>query len=187
MKNCCEFSLSADPGRFFRFERVMLSSCECRYFIPMRFLEENGRLTVRYDCSGYSPISSYRIERTEDVLFILEKAVLILQHSAEYLIDPHRIALTARTVFYSRKEGDIRVAFVPLKNPVRDTASAAASFLAELSGDLEDGGLPLLQALQKNILENNLNPAAIIREIGLLRRKPGPLHRKPGSRTSGAS
>ena len=173
-----EFRLKAEPDRFFRFERVMLSG-GCRYFIPMRFFEEDGSLLVQYNCSGFSPLSRYRIERTEDVLYILEKTALIMQHSAEYLIDPRRIALSTKTVFYNHEDGDIRIAFVPLKRPREEPAEAVSVFIKELSRDLEDGGLPLLERLRRNIIGNNLNAEGIIRQIGLVRQETH------GLRTSG--
>ena len=73
-----EFKVEFSKCDMKEFERVMLSSGQCSFFMPMGFMgSENGE-AICYDCSGFSPLSMYRIERTEDALYLLEQVLLIL-------------------------------------------------------------------------------------------------------------
>ena len=50
------------------FERVMLSSGQCSFFMPMGVMgSENGEASC-YDCSGVAPRSRYRLEGTEEAV-----------------------------------------------------------------------------------------------------------------------
>ena len=57
------------------------------------------------DCSGFSPLSMYRIERTEDALYLLEQVLLILGKAVEYLITPANITLTTDNGFLQQRDG----------------------------------------------------------------------------------
>ena len=81
-----EFKVEFSKCDMKEFERVMLSSGQCSFFMPMGFMgSENGE-AICYDCSGFSPLSMYRIERTEDALYLLEQVLLILGKAVEYLL-----------------------------------------------------------------------------------------------------
>ena len=78
-----EFKVEFSKCDMQEFERIMLSSGQCSFFMPMGFMgSENGE-TICYDCSGFSPLSMYRIERTEDALYLLEQVLLILGQAVE--------------------------------------------------------------------------------------------------------
>ena len=83
------------------FERAMLSSGECSYLLPMMFISGGSKHVVYYDCKGFVPLSRYRVDKTEDALFILEKVLIILTNAIGYLITPAKIFLSTDTVFYN--------------------------------------------------------------------------------------
>lgn len=52
-----EFKVEFSKCDMKEFERVMLSSGQCSFFMPMGFMgSENGE-AICYDCSGFSPLS----------------------------------------------------------------------------------------------------------------------------------
>ena len=121
-----EFKVEFSKCDMKEFERVMLSSGQCSFFMPMGFMgSENGE-AICYDCSGFSPLSMYRIERTEDALYLLEQVLLILGKAVEYLITPANITLTTDTVFYSKETGEVKIAYVPVEGEAHHSISAAA-------------------------------------------------------------
>ena len=87
------------------FERAMLSSGECRDLLPMMFISGDSKHVVYYDCKGFAPLSRYRVDKTEDALFILEKVLIILSSTIEYLITPAKVSLSTDTVFYNAETG----------------------------------------------------------------------------------
>ena len=109
-----EYKITFKENTFHEYERVMLTSGDCSYLIPMAFIGENGKETAYYNCSGFAALSTYSIEKTDDALFVLEKVMLILGHVAEYLISPAKVTLTDKTVFYCAESSEIRIAYVPL-------------------------------------------------------------------------
>ena len=101
---------------FYRHEQIVLTEGNCPGFLPMTFLLDSGCMYVKYACGGFLPLSRFRIEETADVLYIMEKTLLILHTCPEYLLAPERLLLRTDTVFYNKKYDDLRIAFVPLRN-----------------------------------------------------------------------
>ena len=79
-----EFKVKLEENAIRDFEKIMLTSGECSIFMPMGFISENGCEYGRYNCSGFAPLSGYRVERTEDALYILENVLLILGSGVFY-------------------------------------------------------------------------------------------------------
>ncbi len=103
--------LSSNP--YYRHEQIILSSGTPEGYLPMSFLRTSQGLTIRYEAGGYLPLSAFRIERTEDVLYLMDRTVGILHASPGYLLDPERILLRADTVFYGKDQDDLRIAYLP--------------------------------------------------------------------------
>ncbi len=110
---------------FYRHEQAVLAEGECPGFLPMSFIREGRGVTVRYETGGLQPISSYRIERTEDVLFLMERVIMVIHMAPEYLLSPQRIILRTDTAFYSRDRDDLRLAFLP--RPQEDPGALPAA------------------------------------------------------------
>ena len=96
-----EYRLCFREDSILDFERVMLSSGECSYLLPMVFVSGDSKHVAYYDCKGFVPLSRYRVDRTEDALFILERVLIILSSAIEYLITPAKIFLSTDTVFFN--------------------------------------------------------------------------------------
>lgn len=159
------------PDRFYPHEIVMLSDGSCPLFFPTVFIREDGQVLAVYDCSRHAPLGSFRIEKTEDALFLLEKVLLLVHRSSEYLIMPERILLSAGTVFYDEDSGSVRVAFVPVPEPGCDLQQSILRFLGELMTDLCDVNQPHLEQLAQTIQRRSLNLRDMLTLTGLTRRQ----------------
>ena len=170
MWNTEEFKLRLAEGTVFDHERIMLSSGDCSCFMPMVFMNEGGRVTAYYDCSGYTPLSKYRVESTDDALYILEKVAIILNNSVEYLITPSRITLAPQTVFFNESTGDIRIAYVPSANKKAGLKANIITLIGQLKVNIRDNRVYELDDLARAIYYSNYNLRDLINKIGLLRR-----------------
>ena len=168
------YQITTERDLFYQFERVMLTDSGCRFFIPMHFMFEDDQLCAVYECSGYAPLSSFRVERTEDALYIMEKTCLILHRAPEYLIDPERITLTSDMVFYQIESSDVRIAFLPRKHDSTNLRKRLILFLAELKKDIRDHEAPLLDQLARSMYYGSLDMLSLITQIGILRRSFDP-------------
>jgi len=165
-----EFKVKLEPNTIREFERVMLSSGECSLFMPMGFISEEDGETVCYDCSGFSPLSSYRIERTDDALYILERVLLIAGNSVEYLITPSRIALNMNTVFYNKETGEVKIAYVPLKQETVSLRKNLVAFIELLKRELCDGHESYLTEASRYIRYHNYYLRDMVNKVSLFRR-----------------
>ena len=166
-----EYKIVLKEDAIYDFERIMLSSGECQLFMPMVFMDESDHQTAYYDCGGFSPLCKYRIDRTEDALYILEKTLLILSKSVEYLLTPARVMLTTETVFYDKENGDIKIAYVPVTGEAVSLRRTLITFIAQIKTDVMDGQTRYLDELANLIYRNNYHIRDIINKVGLMRRE----------------
>lgn len=171
MWNNREFRIRLEENAMRDYERVMLTSGECSYFMPMGFMGEDGGEVVCYDCSGFAPISSYRIEKTEDALYILESVLVIIGRAVEYLITPAKITVSADTVFYNKETGQVKIAYVPMRNAGAGLRKNLASFIEQLRADICDGHEQYLMESAKYILYHNYYIKEMVNKIGLFKRQ----------------
>jgi len=171
MWNNREFRIRLEENTMRHYERVMLTSGECNFFMPMGFMGEDSGEVVCYDCSGFAPISSYRIEKTEDALFILEAVLLIIGKSVEYLITPSRITVTADTVFYNKETGQVKIAYVPMRGKNIDLRRNLAIFIRQLKRDVCDGKERYLVEAARYILCNNYYIREMVNKVGVFKRQ----------------
>ena len=92
---------------------------------------------------------------------------------------PERILLRCQTVFFSKKDDRIKIAYVP--RPRNDAAPGAGSIsgfhrelillLTQLKQDLRDGHADLLTRLIREIYYQALDTKSLLRQIGLLRKE----------------
>lgn len=180
------YTLRFNSNPFYRHEQVILAAGTFDGFLPMTFLRSASGLTVRYEPSGFLPLSGYRIERTQDALYLMEKTVLILHTAAEYLLAPERLTLRTNTVFYSRERDDLRIAFLP-RCAIRDETSESGNlpgtggpspmqrelilFLAQLKQDICDQHGAYVLRLARELYYSSPSTSDMLRSIGLLRRE----------------
>lgn len=166
-----DFTMRVEENTFKNYERIMLTSGECSFFMPMGFFGEDGCEVVSYDCSGFAPLSSYRIEKTEDALFILENVLIIVGKSVEYLITPAKIKVTTDTVFYNRETGQVKIAYIPNSGENVNLRTNIALFIGQLGEDIIDDNKGCLMEIAKLITYNNYYIREIVNKIGLCRRQ----------------
>ncbi|MDD6311434.1 MAG: DUF6382 domain-containing protein [Firmicutes bacterium] len=166
-----EFKLAIAENSIYEHERIMLSSGSCSYLLPMDFVGENGKSVAYYSCSGFAPLSSYRIERTDDALFILEKVLLMLNQVVEYLISPARVTLTLDTIFYNIETGEIKIAYVPIAEKKANLKFNMLVLISQLKKELYDGDAAYLDKIAQLIHYNNYEIRDIVNCIGRFRRE----------------
>ena len=166
-----EFRIKLEENTFRDYEKVMLTSGECSFFMPMGFMGESGGEVVSYNCSGYAPLSSYRVERTEDALYILERVLIILGKSVEYLITPARIMVTEDTVFYNKETGQVKIAYVPVQGEKASIRSNLAVFIKQLKDNICDGHEKYLDESLKFIMYHNYYIREMVNKVGMFRRQ----------------
>lgn len=153
------------------FERVMLSSGECAHLLPMIFVSGNSQHVAYYDCKGFVPLSRYRVDKTEDALFILERVLIILSSAIEYLITPAKISLSTDTVFFNTETGDIKIAYVPVKEVPAGSSRNLLRLIAQLKADVTDGYRDYLDRFAAMVYGNNYHLRELTDRMGLLRRE----------------
>ena len=197
-----DYTLHFNRNPFYRHEQIILAAGTCDGYLPMSYLRGSDGLTARYEAGGYLPLSGFRIERTQDVLYLMERTVRIPHISPEHLLAPERVTLRTDTVFYCRERDDLRIAFLPvpetessISNSTDERTHASASrpgrsivppfqrrlvqYLAQLKQDLKDPHMSYLLRLAKDLCYNRPDTADILRTIGLLRRELDALPKTP--------
>lgn len=166
-----EFKIKISSGSMKTFEKIMLTSGQCSYFMPMGFMGSEKGETVYYDCSGFAPLSRFRIERTEDALYLLEKTLIILAGSVEYLITPAKIVLNTDTVFYNKDTGEVKITYVPASGSSANLRMNIVKFIGQLRADICDGKEKYLDSAARYIYHNNYYVKDMINKIGLFKRQ----------------
>lgn len=171
MWNNSEFRLTLEENTFRDYEKIMLTSGDCSCFMPMVFIGEDGEEVVCYDCSGFAPLSSYRVEKTDDALYILECVFLLVGRSVEYLITPAKITISTDTVFYNKETGQVKMAYVPTKDESTSIRNNLAQFAEQLKEDICDGKQEYLDNVIKFITYHNYYIREMVNKIGLFKRQ----------------
>lgn len=166
-----EYTMCFREDSILDFERVMLSSGECSYLLPMLFVSSDSKHVAYYDCKGFVPLSRYRVDRTEDALFILERVLIILSSAIEYLITPAKISLSTDTVFFNVETGEIKIAYVPVKEEPAGSSRNLLRFIAQLKSEVTDGHREYLDRFAAIVYRNNYHLRELTDRMGLLRRE----------------
>ncbi len=166
-----EYKLCFKEDSILDFERIMLSSGECDYLLPMLFLGGSSRQVAYYDCRGFVPLSRYRVDRTEDALFILERVLIILSRAIEYLITPAKVSLSTDTVFFNAETGEIKIAYVPVKEVPAGSSINLLRLIAQLKADVTDEYKSYLDRFAAVVYGNNYHLRELTDRMGLLRRE----------------
>lgn len=166
-----EFKVKMEVDTIRDFERIMLTSGDCSLFMPMGFICEEEGEVVSYHCSGFAPLSSYRIERTDDALYILERVLIILGKSVEYLITPARITLNLNTVFYNQETGEIKIAFMPMEKKNISLRKNLVDFINLLRREICDGYEMYILETARYIHYHNYYLQDMVKKVAVFRRQ----------------
>ena len=164
------FDYTFEPGRLRPHEVAMLGSGQFNGFFHTSFLFGAEKVTAVYECDGYAPLSTFRIEQTGDVLYVLEKILLILQCCPEYMIVPERVLLIPETVFYRLETGDVRMTFIPVVGDA-DIHRNILLFLARAKVDLCDPFTSYIDRFVGRSCSENLDISSMLTLAGVLRRE----------------
>lgn len=166
-----EFKIRLEENTMRNYEKIMLTSGECNLFMPMGFIGDDNGEVVCYDCSGYAPLSSYSVEKTEDALYILECVLLIVGRAIEYLITPARITINEETVFYNKETGKVKIAYVPLSGEQNSIRGNLVSFIDQLKVNICDGNEKYLDEAARFITYHNYYIREMVNKVGLFKRQ----------------
>lgn len=166
-----EYRMEIKDDSVLDFEKVMLTSGECNHLLPMIFIGESSEQVAYYDCHGFTPLSRYRIERTEDAFFIIEKVLVIMSCIMDYLLSPAKVMLTTETVFFNTETGDIKIAYVPTHESPDSLRKHLLILTAQLKADISDGYAGYLDRFARTVHQNNYHMRDLINSVGSLRRE----------------
>ncbi len=153
------------------FERKVLESGLCDFAIPMSFYRHHGMQKIRYECSGYVAFSEVNLSDTSHVFEIIEKTLLALKKSGEYLIDPGKILLNQDTIYVHHRHKDVRIAYVPgLLKGNRGQQNVFEFFLIA-EERIPTSGKEYIQKLKEEVIINNRSLTDLITIIGEIRRE----------------
>ena len=171
MWNKNEYRICLRDGAILDYEKVMLASGECSHLFPMFFIGAKAEQFAYYDCRGFTPLSKYRIDRTEDAFFILEKVILIMSSVVEYLISPSKLLLTTDTVFFNVETGEIKIAYVPVPEGSGGVRRNLLTFISQLKSDIGDCRSGYIDDFANQVNRNNCRLRDLSNRIGLIRRE----------------
>jgi hypothetical protein len=153
------------------FEKKVLESGLCDFAVPMSFYRQNGMQKIRYECSGYVALSEANLSDTSNVFEIIEKTLLALKKSGEYLIDPGKILLNQDTIYVHHKHKDVRIAYVPgIYKGIRGHQNLLEFFLI-VEERIPASGKGYIQKLKEEVIINNRSLTDLITIIGEIRRE----------------
>lgn len=166
-----QFRVRLEEDTVNNFERIMLTSGECKGFIPMGFINDDGKEYGFYECSGFAPLKCYRIERTEDALYIMENVLLILEKGIEFFINPAKVTVTCDTVFYNKDTGQVKIAYVPVHGPEYDLKRNLSDFAEQIRSDICDGKQEYIYDIVKYICLHNYGLREAADRLALMKRR----------------
>lgn len=163
------YDLTFEEGRIREFEKNVLALDTSGYFMPMSFVGFENKEYVTYDCSGYIPVSRWNMMHTELMLEIIERVILILSHSGEYLILPERITLNENTVFYNRENREVKIAYIPNEN--NDAGKNIMMFLMSMKDKIPENERFVITKLIQMTERNNYSIRELLNVIIAIKRK----------------
>jgi len=153
------------------FERKVLESGLCDFAVPMTFFRQNGKQKIRYECSGYVALSEIDLTDTDNVFEIIEKTMLALRKSGEFLIEPGKIRLTPDTVYVHNRHKDVRIAYVPGLREGNRLQQHLLEFILLVEERIPRSGKVFTSQLKEEIIRNNRSLTDLIAIIGEMRRE----------------
>ncbi len=153
------------------FEEKVLLSGLCDFIIPMSFSSYGGKRKITYECSGYASIKELKISKVRDVFEILEKTLISLNKSTEFLLDPHKITLTPETVYYNLKQKDVKIAYIPSENKSKSLNDSISFYIDRLSEGVTEEAFKYLASIKENMKKGHHSIKELITKVGEMRRE----------------
>jgi hypothetical protein len=153
------------------FERKVLESGLCDFAVPMSFYRHNGIQKIRYECSGYVAFSEANLSDTSNAFEIIEKTLLALKKSGEYLIDPGKILLNQDTIYVHHKHKDVRIAYVPGLDHGNKSQQNLLEFFIIVEERIPETGKRYIQKLKEELITYNRSLPDLVTIVGEIRRE----------------
>ena len=163
------FRIQLKEGAIKDYEKVILSEVN-DIFMPMGFVSFDEGELVTYNCSGYSSLSQCDIKEVIEALEILERTLILVSRASEYLISPSMITLNPDTIFFDRESRQVRIAYVPVESKKANLRENMASFITEMTDNLQVKGRGYMDEVKNQMEENNYYIQDLINIIGDIRR-----------------
>jgi len=153
------------------FERKVLESGLCDFAVPMAFFRHQGKQKIRYECSGYVALSEANLNETDEVFEIIEKTLMALKKSGEYLIDPGQVRLNQDTVYVHHRHKDVRIAYMPGVREGNRLQRNLLEFFMSLEQRIPKSGKNHMQRLKEEVVLYNRSLPDLITIVGEIRRE----------------
>jgi hypothetical protein len=153
------------------FEKKVLESGLCDFAVPMSFFCHSGKQKIRYECSGYVALSEVDLTEIATAFEIIEKTLLALKKSGEYLIDPSKVLLNQDTVYVHHSHLDVRIAYVPGICEGSPGRRNLMDFFRIMEKRIPLSGNSYLKKLMEETTVNNRSLQDLINIVGEMRRE----------------
>lgn len=153
------YEIEMEGDKISHLEEKMLESGLCNFTIPMWISRENGKIKARYECSGLVSVRELQLKKPRETFEIIEKALLALNRSVDFYISPEKVKLTLDTVYYSKTNRSVKIAYIPQNG--HSLSSNIKSFIEEIGKDTLPETKEYLGILRKDVCKENRN----LREI----------------------
>lgn len=164
-----EYELPEDAIR--PFERKVLESGLCDFAVPMSFFRYQGKQIIRYECSGYIALSDMNLDGLKEIFEVIEKTLLALKRSGEFLMNPGKISLNKDTVYVHYKHKDVRLAYMPGDLEQNGNSRNLIGFLHDLKRQAPESGIGYFDRLENELIVKNRSLSDMITVVGEIRRE----------------
>ena len=166
------FTVEFEKGMLKDYEKEILISEKINFLIPMGFVEGAEGERVIYDYGDLEPISTMEGPfGVKCVLDILEKVVLAMVLTEDYLLDCGKIALSSSTIYMNRESGRLKLMYFPGKDGERSAYGNLREFTEELTSKYVSGAACEYLALFADFLSRRVSLVSLIDRIGAMKRE----------------
>lgn len=166
------FAAEYAEGCILGFEKKILTAGSCEAFLKGSFVRTGDVERVRYDCSGYMPLTRCEFSNGLEMLDFLEKCVRAFLLACDHLLRPERMNFTGETVYRKQGNGAVRFAFVPRENRHDSVTNAFFELIRHFPYCGEEGEKNrYLRAVQESAEQNNAGLRDVLSIISELKRE----------------
>lgn len=151
------------------FEEKVLVSGLLNFLLPVSVIHVEGSIIMNYDSSGYISLKEIGGLKLKDGLEILEKTLLNIRKTQEFLIEPERITLNSESIYVNPKTNAVKFVFIPKDEEA--VIIGVLKFIKELQGYLIQENKGFLEKIYEDIKTSNMSPDSMITLIGLKKRE----------------
>ncbi len=154
------------------FEIKIFASDSCKSFIPMTFVNIQGKLNVNYHLEGYKEINFEKLENPYQLLEIIEKIAFCMKEAHNHLILYSRYILTKEVIYIDQINSNLKIKFVPSNDEgkTEEFSVKVKSLLREL-GIKNIRCLEYIDMIIKKLDKYDLSMQSLFNYIGELKRE----------------